>query len=123
MTHGYSSVCLRVGVAYVAAVLLAACSTVQVGHDFDLHAFARKVQQGITTEADVRTWLGPPTNVGEAVNVRGEHHVEWTYYFATGRLPGMTNAEFKTLQVRFDSRGAVLTYSWSGKAPPKATDR
>lgn len=98
------------------AALLAACSTVQVGHDFDIHTFASKVQQGITTEADVRAWLGAPTNTGVAVNDRGERHVEWTYYFVEGRLPGMANAKFKTLQVRFDSRGTVLTYSWSGQA-------
>jgi predicted small secreted protein len=106
----------RIVLACVGATLVAACSTVQVGHDFDIDTFAKKVEQGVTTEADVRAWLGAPTNVGEAVNVRGEHHVEWTYYFARGHLPGMKDAKFKTLQVRFDDRGTVLTYSWSGGA-------
>lgn len=102
--------------ACAAAVLLAACATVQVGHDFDIHTFETRVQQGITTRADVRAWLGPPTNTGVAVDDRGEQHVEWTYYFVRGSLPGMTDAKFKTLQVRFDDRGTVLTYSWSGSA-------
>ncbi len=105
----------RVVLVCVGALALAACGTVQVGHDFDVTAFEAKVQQGETTQAQVRTWLGAPANTGVAVDEHGQRNVEWTYYHGRGSLPGMADTKFKMLQVRFDSQGKVLSYSWSGE--------
>ena len=102
-------------VACLSTALLTACGTVHVGRDFDISNFESKVQRGATTQAQVRAWLGSATNTGIAVDAQGERNEEWTYYFAHGRLPGMADAKFKMLQVRFDAQGKVLSYSWSGE--------
>jgi outer membrane protein assembly factor BamE (lipoprotein component of BamABCDE complex) len=99
------------------ALLLTACSTVQLGHDFDINAFESRVQRGVTMREQVRDWLGAPTNTGIAVDAKGNRDEEWTYYFARGRLPGVANAKYKSLQVRFDSHGRVVSYTWSSTAP------
>ena len=99
-----------------AALLLAACATVEVGLEFDLSAFDAKVQRGVTTQADVRAWLGAPTGVGASVDASGERFQEWSYYHGEGKLPGMKNLQLKLLQVKFDQRGVVRSYNWSGEA-------
>jgi hypothetical protein len=96
--------------------LLSACgTTVQVGQDFDLAAFEGKVQRGVTTQADVRNWLGAPTGVGVAVETSGERYDEWTYYYGQGQLPTMMEARVKILQIKFDQQGIVRAYHWSGE--------
>lgn len=114
------SVHLRLAVLCAGAALLVGCGTVQIGRDFDIGAFEAKVQRGDTTQAQVRAWLGAPTNTGVAVDTRGERNQEWTYYFGRGSLPGMADAKFKMLQVRFDTQGRVLSYSWSGETAKTA---
>jgi outer membrane protein assembly factor BamE (lipoprotein component of BamABCDE complex) len=111
---------VRSALVCAGAALLVACGTVQIGHDFDIGAFDSRVQRGETTQAQVRAWLGAPSNTGVAVDARGERNEEWTYYFGRGRLPGMADAKFKMLQVRFDTRGRVMSYSWSGETPKTA---
>lgn len=96
------------------ALLLTACSTVQIGSEFDLKTFDTKVQRGATTQAQVRGWLGAPTGTGIHVDPSGERYDEWTYYYGVGRLPNMVNAEFKILQIKFDKNGLVRGYNWSG---------
>ncbi len=96
------------------ATSLAACSTVQVGSEFDLKTFESKVQRGVSTQAQVRGWLGAPTGTGIHVDAAGERYDEWTYYYGKGRLPDMVNAEFKILQIKFDRNGVVRGYNWSG---------
>jgi outer membrane protein assembly factor BamE (lipoprotein component of BamABCDE complex) len=96
------------------AFSLSACASVQIGSSFDLRAFESKVERGVTTQAQVRGWLGTPTSTGVHVATDGERFEEWTYYHGAGRLPGMRDAEFKILQVRFDRNGIVRGYSWSG---------
>lgn len=112
--------CRVVGLA-VAAALLAACGSVQIGRDFDAGVFDSRVQRGATTRDEVRAWLGAPANTGVAVDANGERDEEWTYYSGQGSLPGLADATFKMLQVRFDSNGRVRSYSWSGE-PAKAAD-
>jgi outer membrane protein assembly factor BamE (lipoprotein component of BamABCDE complex) len=94
---------------------LSACSTVQVGRNFDLHAFESRVQRGETSQAQVRGWLGEPASVGEAVDTNGQRFDEWTYYYGTGQLPDMENARLKILQIKFDRSGLVRGYNWSGE--------
>ena len=96
-------------------LLLSACASVDVGREFDLATFAARVQRGVTTQAEVRTWLGAPAGVGIAVESGGERYEQWTYYHGEGRFPGMADARFKVLQIKFDQRGAVLAYNWSGE--------
>ena len=106
---------LRSFLAIVAALtLLAGCSTVNVGNQFELKAFTSKVQRGTTTQAQVRGWLGAPTGSGEVIDVNGERYEEWSYYFASGRLPNMPDLEIRILQVKFDKHGIVRGYNWSG---------
>lgn len=100
--------------ACIGAILLTACSTVQLGHDFNINVFEARVQRGVTTQVQVRQWLGAPTNTGIAVQADDSLNEEWTYYFAQGSPPSMSDAKFKILQVRFDTQGKVVSYSWSG---------
>lgn len=106
----------RASVALFAITLLAACSSVQVGRDFDLSAFESKVQRGVTTQAQVRGWLGAPKGDGFVVDTNGERYEEWTYYYGEGQLPDMTDARLKILQIKFDPQGIVRGYNWSGEA-------
>ena len=43
-----------------AALLLSACASIEVGKDFDLKAFESHAQRGVTTQDQVRGWLGAP---------------------------------------------------------------
>lgn len=101
--------------AVVSLVLLAGCSTVQVGHDYKLSTFQAKVERGVTTQAQVREWLGAPAGTGVAVETDGTRYEQWTYYFGHGRLPDLSDARFKLLQIRFDQHGIVRAYNWSGE--------
>ncbi|MHB8741493.1 MAG: hypothetical protein ACYC9L_00035 [Sulfuricaulis sp.] len=95
---------------------LSACSTVQVGRNFDMQAFESRVQRGETTQAQVRGWLGNPSSVGVALDTSGERFDEWTYYYGTGQLPDMGDARLKILQIKFDRKGLVRGYDWSGES-------
>ncbi len=97
-----------------ALLCLGACTTVQVGHDFPLSTFETKVQRGVTTQADVRGWLGEPTGTGVSVEVSGDTLDEWSYYFGGGPLSELDKAHLKILQVKFDHQGVVRAYNWSG---------
>lgn len=96
---------------------LAACSTVQVGQNFDVGLFKSKVERGISTQNQVRVWLGAPAATGVNVDTGGERFDEWTYYFASGKLPGMSGAQVKMLQIKFDKQGVVRGYNWSTSNP------
>ena len=93
--------------------LLSACGSLKAGRDFDVKAFSTRVEQGVTTQADVRSWLGEPTSVGISVATDGERFDEWDYYFAEGELADMSTARIKILQVKFDKQGKVRGYNWS----------
>lgn len=92
---------------------LAACGTVRVGQDFDLHAFETRVERGSTTQSQVRAWLGEPTGTGVSVDTGGERFDEWIYYSAFGQLADMPGARVKTLQIKFDRQGIVRGYNWT----------
>jgi outer membrane protein assembly factor BamE (lipoprotein component of BamABCDE complex) len=99
-----------------AFVLLAACSTVQFGREFDPAQFEARVERGVTTREAVRAWLGEPSARGTAMNEQGERFEEWSYYHGRGTLPNLKDAQLKVLQVRFDTQGRVMSYSWTGDA-------
>jgi outer membrane protein assembly factor BamE (lipoprotein component of BamABCDE complex) len=96
-------------------VAASACTTVRVGRDFDLAAFDAKVVRGVTTQADVRGWLGEPVGIGGSVDTSGERYQEWNYYYGAVRVPGGAESPVKVLQIKFDQRGVVRSYNWSGQ--------
>lgn len=104
---------LRTVLVSIITLFLAACSTAQIGQDFDMRVFQTKVERGISTQSQVRTWLGAPTSTGTHVDTSGERFEEWTYYSASGKLPDMTGAKVKILQIKFDKQGTVRGYNWS----------
>ena len=99
--------------AFTSIFLLAACSTIHVGQDFDLRTFEAKIERGVTTQDQVRAWLGAPTGTGINVDTAGEQFDEWTYYSASGRMPDLAGAKVKILQIKFDKQGIVRGYNWS----------
>ncbi|HHM04200.1 MAG TPA: hypothetical protein ENJ19_00465 [Gammaproteobacteria bacterium] len=108
----------RSAAVLMAGVLLGACAVVQLGRDFPLTAFTSKVERGVTTRQQVQDWLGPPAGTGVEVARDGSRYDLWTYYWGKGKLPKMANARFKMLQVKFNRRGVVQSYNWSGEQAP-----
>ncbi|OOZ38485.1 hypothetical protein BOW53_15410 [Solemya pervernicosa gill symbiont] len=102
-------------VAVVLMMVLAGCSSVQVGRDFNLGSFEDRVKQGETTQADIRAWLGEPRSSGIALEADGERLIEWLYFYGKGQLSDMDRANLKVLQVRFAPNGTVRSYNWSGE--------
>jgi outer membrane protein assembly factor BamE (lipoprotein component of BamABCDE complex) len=98
---------------FLFSFLLSACGTVKAGRDFDADVFAAKVEQGVTTQDKVRSWLGEPTSVGVSLATDGERFDEWDYYFAEGKLADLSTAKVKILQIKFDKQGTVRGYNWS----------
>ncbi|MDH4285266.1 MAG: outer membrane protein assembly factor BamE [Gallionellaceae bacterium] len=97
----------------IIALSLAACVTVKVGQDFDVRSFEAKIERGVTTRDQIRSWLGAPSNTGVNVDTGGDRYDEWTYYFAAGRLTETSVMRVKMLQVKFDKQGVVRGYNWS----------
>lgn len=104
---------LRLWAIGLAAVLLSACSTVRIGRDFDLTAFTARIERGVTSQADVRSWLGDPESTGMNMGTDGQRYEEWGYFFAEGRLGDTGNARLKQLQIKFGTDGKVRGYNWS----------
>ena len=97
----------------IMACSLAACSTVQIGQNFDVRSVEAKIERGVTTREQIRTWLGAPTNTGGSLDTSGERFDEWTYYYASGKLLDMSGARVKMLQIKFNNQGIVRGYNWS----------
>jgi outer membrane protein assembly factor BamE (lipoprotein component of BamABCDE complex) len=103
----------RISVILFAFLLFSACAPVKVGRDFDVGVFAAKLEQGVTTQEQVRSWIGEPTSVGVSLASDGERFDEWDYYYAEGEMADMSTAKVKILQVKFDKQGKVRSYNWS----------
>ena len=93
--------------------LLSACSTVQVGRDFDVESFDKIVSMADMSKSQVRELIGKPETTGIAMDKGGERLVEWVYFFGTGQLPAMSDTKIKMLQIRFDKSGMISSYNWS----------
>jgi len=98
-----------------ALLLLGGCASFQAGNDFDLDRFASHIKQNITTDAEIKNWLGTPQSKGVVVNKDGEELQRWLYFYSKGTLGDMGNAYIKTLEVQFDQNGIVRSYNWSGQ--------
>jgi len=96
--------------------MLSACASIQTGRDFDVLKFESKIERGVSTQAQVRSWLGEPASKGVVVSTGGERYDEWIYYFASGKLSDMSGAKTKLLQIKFDRQGIVRGYNWSTSA-------
>lgn len=94
-------------------MLLTGCSSIQVGRNFDTKAFESIAKVGKTTKAQVVDKIGSPKSMGVALNREGERLLEWVYFYATGKLTGMDDAQLKILQIRFDQNGIMRSYNWS----------
>jgi len=103
----------RITVILFAILLLNACGTARIGRDFDVGVFAAKLEQGVTTQSTVRSWLGEPTSVGVSLDTGGERFDEWAYYYAEGVMSDLSKAKVKILQIKFDKQGKVRSYNWS----------
>lgn len=100
----------------IVSLLMAAgygCAAVQFGEEFDSTQFESSVKIGVTTQAEVRTWLGEPVSTGIIVNEKGKRLIRWIYYLGKGTLPGLRDSRFKMLEVRFDNDQTVRAYNWS----------
>jgi hypothetical protein len=100
--------------AIAAAVLMAGCSTMKVGREFDYNAFGARVQPGVTDAAQVREWLGQPVGRGMEVTPDGSRLDVWTYYSGRGKIPSGSDVSFKMLQVKLTPEGKVVGYVWTG---------
>ncbi len=103
----------RISVILLSIFLLSACGTIKVGRDFDVGVFAAKLEQGVTTQGQVRSWLGEPTSVGVSLATDGERFDEWAYYYAESEMADTSKAKLKILQIKFDKQGKVRSYNWS----------
>ncbi len=103
----------RISIILFSVLLLGACASIKVGRDFDVGVFAAKLQQGVTTQQQVLSWLGEPTSVGISLAANGERFDEWDYYYAEGKVSDMSAAKLKILQIKFDTQGKVRSYNWS----------
>ena len=103
----------RITVILFAVILLSACGSVKVGRDFDVGVFTANFEQGVTTQSQVRAWLGEPASVGISMASDGKRYDEWDYYYAEGELQDMSKAKVKILQIKFDKQGRVSSYNWT----------
>jgi len=97
----------------VSLLLLSACASIQLGHDFDIQILETKVVSGESTKGDIQTWLGAPTSTGITVHGDGKRTEKWTYYHAHGKLPGLKDARLKILEIQFDDQDQVYSYNWT----------
>ena len=100
--------------ALSASILVAGCSTVQVGREFNYESFASQVKPGTTDLAQVQAILGPPVGKGLVAEADGSLYDQWTYYYGSGTIGSNSKSRFKLLQIRFDPSGKVASYNWSG---------
>lgn len=92
---------------------LGACSSIQVGRDFDVQLFNSMVKTHVSTKAQVKSWLGNPSSTGVSMDKDGEVSEEWMYYYGAGKVASKEAATLKILQIRFDKNGLVNSYNWS----------
>ena len=91
---------------------LSGCAT--VGSQFQFHG-SESIVNGETTLSQILVTYGDPFRVGYE---NGD--VKWTYGFYRYRLFGAP--ETKDLDIIFDKRGVVSSYTYSSSAPEEVKD-
>ncbi|HTS53321.1 MAG TPA: hypothetical protein VMH26_08615 [Burkholderiales bacterium] len=107
--------CYIVMCALAALLVMAGCSSMQTGREFNYAKFSQEVRAGKTSMAEVQAVLGPPMGKGLVVEADGSMYDQWTYYYGSGNLTSPEKSRFKLLQVRFNQAGTVASYNWSGE--------
>ena len=105
---------LRMKLAIPLVLIASACTTEKVGQEFDISTFTAKVQRGVTTQSEVKSWLGAPAGTGVSVETSGDRYDEWIYYHVAVKVPGSKDSRVRVLQIKFDKGGVVRVYNWSG---------
>ena len=100
-------------VSFFIVLLMTGCGSIQIGRDFDVKAFESMAKVDETSNDQVRKVLGEPKSSGISINGNGERLVEWVYFYGAGKMSKMDEASLKILQVRFDKKGKLRSYSWS----------
>lgn len=100
--------------AVLAIALLAGCSTLKVGRDFDYSRFGANVKQNMSDVREVAEWLGPPMGTGSELTLDGQHLQVWTWYYGQGKVGSDAARHFKMLQVKINEQGKVVGWVWSG---------
>ena len=112
----------RIKMILLAILSLGACAAapagIKLGQDFDVSAFTSKIEQGVTTQDQVRSWLGEPEMTGASMGTDGQGYEEWTYYSAKLTAPNLSLSGVKMLQIKFDKTGVARAYSWSAAKQP-----
>lgn len=101
--------------ALAAPVLLAGCSSMQVGREFNYGKFSQDIRPGTSDMAQVEAVLGPPMGKGLVAEADGSLYDQWTYYYGSGSPTSPEKSRFKLLQIRFNQAGKVASYNWSGE--------
>jgi hypothetical protein len=101
--------------ALAVPVLLAGCTNMQTGREFNYGKFSQETRPGTTNMAQVQAVLGPPMGKGLVVEADGSMYEQWTYYYGNGNLTNPEKSRFKLLQIRFNQAGTVASYNWSGE--------
>ena len=91
----------------ISAALSTGC--VSVGKDFD-EANVSRIQKGVTTESDLVSWFGKPSN--RVTTSDGKVALMWAHYTSQGFVS--THSTSKTLTVTLGPDGKVQDYSLSG---------
>jgi outer membrane protein assembly factor BamE (lipoprotein component of BamABCDE complex) len=93
-------------IVFAAGVALLAAGCATLGRNFDSGITAR-IQDGVTTQADLRSMLGEPDRVGV-----DDGDVTWTYLYSKVGVFRKYQEE-KDLYLRFDAAGKVKSYSFN----------
>jgi outer membrane protein assembly factor BamE (lipoprotein component of BamABCDE complex) len=101
--------------ALAAPILIAGCTTMQGGREFNYAKFSQDTRPGTTDMAQVQTVLGPPMGKGLVVEADGSMYEQWTYYSGAVNPTSPEKSRFKLLQIRFNQAGVVASYNWSGE--------
>ncbi len=101
--------------ALILLLTLSACASIEFGHDFDPRKFESWVEREITTQQQVKEFLGTPVATGAVVEHDGTHYTRWLYYYGKGKIHKLKNANFKTLEIEFNTNKQVVSYNWSAE--------
>jgi outer membrane protein assembly factor BamE (lipoprotein component of BamABCDE complex) len=106
---------LRLTSVALIALLVASCAALSTGREFPSPKPGAEIKNGATSKADLLRAYGEPTQVGMK-----DGDPTWTwYYFKKGKDTDLA----KQLEVTFDPKGVVKSYSFSSNFPEDMKSR